>query len=206
MLEKYFRGPYQSLLVDPLAKQIKNWSFLSPSHLTMASCFIGILSAIPISTGSIWKSLICLLFSGYLDTLDGTLARLKNQSSPLGSALDIISDRVVEFSVILALFLFHPETRGIYSLLMLGSILICVTSFLVVGIFTENTGQKSFHYSSGLIERAEAFLFFSLMILFPGIFPLITLLFSSLVLLTAALRIYHFIQYEHQKPNFSRLE
>jgi hypothetical protein len=84
---------------------------------------------------------------------------------------------------------------GIFSLLMLGSILICVTSFLVVGIFLENTSQKSFYYSPGLIERAEAFLFFVLMILFSKAFSILAVIFSILVFLTAALRLYQFAQY-----------
>lgn len=69
-------------------------------------------------------------------------------------------DRVVEFVVVLALWFVAPQQRGLWCLLMLGSMLLCITSFLVVGIFSENQSQKSFHYSSGLMERAEAFSFF----------------------------------------------
>lgn len=75
---------------------------------------------------------------------------------------------------------------------MLTSILLCVTSFLVVGIFTEKQTEKSFYYSPGLIERGEAFFFFILMILFPSYFVLLSSLFILLVLLTTAIRVVQF--------------
>ena len=79
-----------------------------------------------------------LLISGYFDALDGTVARMAEQNSAKGTMIDIISDRIVEFAVIFALFLVNPLHRGVCCLLMLGAILICVTSFLVVWIFHEN--------------------------------------------------------------------
>ncbi|MCP3679332.1 MAG: CDP-alcohol phosphatidyltransferase family protein [Gammaproteobacteria bacterium] len=88
-----------------------------------------------------------LLLSGYFDALDGTVARASGRSSAQGTMLDIVSDRVVEFAVIFALFLADPLQRGAWCLLMLGAVFICVTSFLVVGIFHENTSHKGFHYS-----------------------------------------------------------
>ena len=75
---------------------------------------------------------------------------------------------------------------------MLMSILICITSFLVVGIFSPNTSEKGFFYSPGFIERGEAFLFFIVMAIFPSLFPFFSLLFFSLVFLTALIRLVQF--------------
>lgn len=194
MLEQYLRRYLQYLFIDPVAKKLIKWPFISPSHLTIIGCLIGVLSAIAVGYGWSWTG-VCLLFlSGYVDTLDGTLARLHNRTSPFGSALDIISDRIVEFSIVIGLYKVHSDIDALFSLLMLGSILVCITSFLVVGIFSENTGEKSFHYSPGLIERGEAFLFFGFMICFPNFFPALAAIFSFLVFLTAALRLYQFYQ------------
>ena len=73
---------------------------------------------------------------------------------------------------------------------MLGSMLICITSFLVIGIFTKNNGEKGFYYSQGLMERAEAFIFFMLMIIFPAAFRILAIVFTFLLLVTAAWRIW----------------
>jgi phosphatidylglycerophosphate synthase len=137
-------------------------------------------------------AVLCLALSGFLDTLDGSIARHTQRASPKGAALDIISDRVVEFVIILSLFLIDPASRALPSLFMLGSVLICITSFLIVGIFTQNESQKSFHYSPGLMERAEAFIFFAAMILFPLAFPVLSALFSLLVAITALIHIFQF--------------
>ena len=67
-----------------------------------------------------------------------------------------------------------------------------MTSFLVVGIFSENKSQKGFHYSPGLMERPEAFLFFAMMMLLPTLFSALALLFTFLVFLTAGLRVLEF--------------
>lgn len=134
------------------------------------------------------------MISGFLDTLDGSLARHLKIASPQGAALDIICDRITEFAIILGLYAVDPNTRALSTIMMLGSILICVTSFLVVGVFVEKSAEKSFFYSPGLIERAEAFIAFAIMILFPSLFTIVSFVFSFLVLITAAVRMHQFFR------------
>lgn len=144
--------------------------------------------------GLTYWALFCLMLSGFLDTLDGALSRLQMRASSKGAALDIISDRAVEFAVILGLFFIGPTMRALPVILMLGSTLLCITSFLIVGVFAQNQTEKSFHYSPGLIERSEAFIFFAAMILFPSAFFALSYLFSFLVFLTALIRTAQFLK------------
>lgn len=193
MIETYVRPLYQKVLVDPVAVPLK--SVLSPNTVTALSGVFGVLVAPVLLWGEPWAAFLFLMMSGYLDTLDGTLARLQNKSTPLGTVFDIFSDRVVECAVILGLCLISSETRGPFSLLMLGSVLLCVTAFLVVGIFTENMSNKGFFYSRGLMERPEAFVFFALMIFLPQYFQPLALTFSALVFFTAVVHIYRFVKF-----------
>ncbi len=190
MLETYLRPLYQQCLVSPLANRVKH---ISPDKFTLVACLTGIMVAPLLMFNLTSLALIFLLISGYLDTLDGTVARISQQTSDVGTMYDIVSDRIVEFSVIVGLFAVDPENRGWLCLMMLGSCYICITTFLMVGIFTANNTQKSFFYSPGLIERAEAFIFFALMIIFPTTFALLASLFTLLVLLTSYLRLKQFI-------------
>lgn len=192
MLETYLRPHYQKFLVDPLAARLQCYRFLSPQWITLYACVLGVFAALLLWQQHQWIACFVLLLSGYLDTLDGTLARMTQMSSAEGAVFDIVGDRVVEFAVILGLFSVEPAVRALPVLWMLGSVLICVSSFLVVGIFVEKEGQKSFYYSAGLIERAEAFLFFAAMMLLPEWFVGLAWVFSGLVLLTAALRVFQF--------------
>ena len=66
----------------------------------------------------------------------------------------------------------------------------------MVGIFVEQNSNKSFFYHNGLIERAEAFIFYALMIILPGLFTPLAYAYIVLVLLSAFLhlRFFHFWQ------------
>jgi archaetidylinositol phosphate synthase len=90
------------------------------------------------------------------------------------------------------LFWVAPDERGWLCLIMLSATLCCVTSFLVVGIFSENNTSKSFYYSPGLMERFEAFLFFIAMILWPTAFLLLAIAYIGLVGVTTLIRICEF--------------
>lgn len=190
MLESYIRTYYQRWLVDNFAAIISK--FASPNLITVYGALFGIAAAIFLGMKRPYWALILLIISGYLDSLDGTIARLTSRTSPFGTALDIICDRIVEFAIIFGLYLVAPATRATTIILMLGSILICVCSFLIVGIFTQNTTKKSFHYSPGIIERLEAFLFFFAMILLPNYFIYLGYTFTLLVSITALLRMREF--------------
>jgi len=188
MLETYIRSHFQRVFIDPIARMLARR--FSPNQITVLSLVTGLLAALCIAFS--WNFLACglLLLSGYLDMLDGTVARLTGRSTAFGTMLDIMCDRAVEWAVIMGLYAVQPSTRGWLCLLMLGSVLIVVSSFLVAGIFVKNDGNKSFNYTPSLMERPEAFLFFLLMIFLPTWFCWLSLLFVILVLYTALLRMW----------------
>lgn len=190
MIETYLRPTYQLCIVNPIAKKIP----FSPEKITYAACLIGILVTPALVLNLPNLAIFLLLISGFLDTLDGSVAKITNCTSSTGSVLDIVSDRIVELAVIIGLFFVDPAHRALGALAMLGSCYLCITSFLVVGIFTPNQSSKGFHYSPSLIERAEAFLFFIAMILWPNQFKQLAFLFTGLVLLTSLLHIKQFIK------------
>lgn len=193
MLDSNFYFSYQKILINPILK-LKILKKFHPNIITLFSCLFGIFSFFLIITHHKYLAASSLLLSGYFDTLDGSIARFTNQKSNLGSVLDIFSDRIVEMLTFIALFLVAPQNRAIFTIIMLASSYLCITSFLVVGIFSQNEGVKSFHYSSGIIERSEAFIFFIAMILFDKFFYILSLSFSTLVFLTAFIRIFEFIK------------
>jgi archaetidylinositol phosphate synthase len=192
MLDYYLRPALQQMLIAPIADRLQYYNFCSANVVTSIALLFGLLAAI--LTWNQWPMLACtlLIFSGYCDVLDGSIARLKQQTSAIGTVYDIVADRIVEISIMIALYFINPNIRATPCILMLSSVLLCVTSFLVVGIVSENKSEKSFHYSPGLIERAEAFLFFIAMILLPKHFVILSYMFSFLVFITTLLRIAEF--------------
>lgn len=189
MLEVYLRPIYQTLLVDPIARMFSNYS---PMMITYIACLSGIMIAPALMYGHPTLAIALLLFSGFLDTLDGTVARANNKVSEQGIIFDIVSDRIVEAAVILGLFAVDPTNRGWLAMAMLASSYICVTSFLVVGVF--NREKKDFQTSTGIMERAEAFMFFLLMISLPHHFSTLAWLFIGFVMFTGYVQLARFLQ------------
>ncbi len=200
MLESYCRQNYQKLFVDPFVNRISK--VLSPNSATILAGLAGVAVAPILIYYSVIWACILLVVSGYLDTLDGTLARFTKKTSIKGSVFDIVVDRVVEIADILGLYGVDPLHRGWLALGMLGSILLCVTTFLVIGMFTENSSHKGFYYSPGLIERAEAFIFFIAMMLAPSYFNILAIIFISLVLVTVYMHLHQFNKQTRLLPLF----
>lgn len=197
MLEGLCRNTYEKSLISPLLK-IPAVNRCRPIAITIAGCLIGISFAPLIIAGWTWAALGALLLSGFLDTLDGSLSRFQNSASSKGAVWDIVCDRIVEFSILFGLYWVDPDYRGHLTIGMLGSILLCITSFLVVGIFSEKTTngiKKSFHYSPGLIERAEAFLIWGVMAWAPKAFFHLSCVFIILVLITTGVRLWQFTKH-----------
>ncbi|UOQ91629.1 CDP-alcohol phosphatidyltransferase family protein [Halobacillus shinanisalinarum] len=156
------------------------------NQVTILAFLVGISTSILYVLGLPIIAIIFLWLSGFLDAVDGTMAR-HTKTSPFGTVMDITFDRVVEVSMIVALAYVHPEVM--WPLLLLSvSIVISMTVFLVVGNVSEKSGVKSFYYQAGLAERSEGFILFSIMLLFPSILYWSTLVFFAVELFTGVQR------------------
>ena len=158
----------------------------SADGVTKIAFAIGVSSGLFIYLDQPLIAILVLWLSGYLDVVDGTMAR-KTKPSSWGTLLDISFDRVVEISVILGLAFRFPDSM--WALLLLSvSIIIGMTVFLTVGALSEKQGTKSFYYQAGLAERTEGFILFTLMIVFSTYLTAITLIFVAVQLITIAQR------------------
>lgn len=132
--------------------------------ITILAMLIGVSSGIFTYLGYNYIGVLVLWLSGYLDAVDGTIARETNSSSAFGTIMDITFDRMVEASVIIGVASRYRELS--YSAMLLSiSIIITMTIFLTTGSLTDKKSEKSFYYQAGLAERTEGFIMFSLIIL-----------------------------------------
>ncbi|MBL4934280.1 CDP-alcohol phosphatidyltransferase family protein [Clostridium sp. YIM B02515] len=186
MLDTYGRK-YVNPIIDKTAKDLLKLN-LKPNHVTGIAFFVGVLSGVFVYLDLSLIGVILLWVSGFLDAVDGSMARISKNTSALGTLMDITFDRVVEMSIVIALAMRFPSSR-IYLLILTICILFSMTIFLTVGALSDQKGIKSFYYQAGLAERTEGFIMFSLMSLFTPWLVLITNLFSAAVFFTAAQRI-----------------
>lgn len=156
---------------------------LSANQVTMLALLLGLSTSIFIYVNLPIIACIVLWISGYLDAVDGAIARKSKTTSAFGTLLDIFSDRIVEIGIIISLGLKYENIR--FDLLILTAcILISMTIFLTVGALTEKKGMKSFYYQAGIAERSEGFILFTIMFLFPSYLKISTSIFSFLILIT----------------------
>ncbi|MEN2257909.1 CDP-alcohol phosphatidyltransferase family protein [Paraclostridium benzoelyticum] len=161
---------------------------LTANNVTVIALFLGILTSILVYIDMNILAVITLWISGYLDAIDGAIARKTKTTSLFGTLMDITFDRIVETSIILSLAMSYSNAR-INFIVLLICIIISMTIFLTVGALVEKKGIKSFYYQAGVAERSEGFLMFSLMILFPSYIVIFTNLFSAIIFITIIQRI-----------------
>ncbi len=161
---------------------------ISANNVTILALILGILSSVLLYFDKNIFAVIILWISGYLDAVDGSVARKTNSSSSFGTVIDITFDRIVEIGIILVIGMKFVDIR-FNLIILLASILISMVIFLTVGAVSEKSGVKSFYYQAGVAERSEGFIMFSLMMLSKNNLNVIINLFSFIILITAIQRI-----------------
>jgi len=161
---------------------------LRPNHVTFAALLIGLGAGLTLYFGLTALAAALLWVSGFLDAVDGSMARQSGTSSIAGAWLDILCDRVVELSILWALALRHPESM--YAMLgLLTAIFLNITVFLATGMLAPKSGNKSFYYQPGLMERTEGFIMFTAMMLFTGRLAHLAWIFAALCGITTLQRL-----------------
>lgn len=199
MLDKWLSKTKFKILIERFVKRVF-YGKISANQVTVLALIIGALSALSIFLSGIliWEieliisGAILMFISFFLDAIDGTLARLE-KSTVFGGILDIFCDRTVEVIVIISLISTDPQNLMWPGLFSLGSIVLCISMFLLLGaVITEDhleEVEKVIYYRPGLMERSETFLFlFSITIIISLRFLLLWI-FAGLVFLTAILRL-----------------
>ena len=165
-----------------------------PTHVTLMAALIGIIGAVMFSYYQVSLAIALLWISGYLDAVDGSMARKSGQTSAVGTLLDIWLDRLVEISYIVSFAIKCNEAN--FSLILLScAIILSMTVFLTSATLIENTGIKSFHYQAGLMERTEGFIMFTIMMIFYGNMKTLALVYALLILYTALQRLFMTIKF-----------
>jgi CDP-diacylglycerol--glycerol-3-phosphate 3-phosphatidyltransferase len=143
---------------------------VKPNMVTAAGLIGNLIAAFFIAYGKLtWGGLIAMLV-GPLDALDGTMARMRNESGRYGAFVDSVTDRYSEIALYGGLLVYFNKTGTWQDALLVffaavGSIMVSYT----------RARAEALNYSAkiGLLTRAERYI-----VLIPGIifgFPRISL-------------------------------
>ena len=188
MLDTHGRT-YVQPIIERTAKGLLGLG-LTPNQITVTAFIVGVAASVVTYYDQPYLGVAILWLSGFLDAVDGSMARLSHSSSSWGTVLDVTFDRIVEVGIIIALSLRHPEPNILFLLMLLAiSIIITMTIFLTVGAVSDKQSEKSFYYQPGLAERTEGFILFSLMVLLQSHLAIVTILFIAVELFTGMQRL-----------------
>ncbi len=128
-----------------------------PTTYTLLSVLFALVGLASWISGFVIEAFALFILAMLIDAIDGAVARAKNLVSKKGAFLDGISDRLVEFFLLLCLMHSFSSNSGIAAglvvILFFGT---CMTSF--VKAYAEHSGLLSNVDAKklpGLLERAE---------------------------------------------------
>jgi archaetidylinositol phosphate synthase len=192
MIDTRWRGRFEPMF-NFMARVLVRFK-IKPNAITIVAFVIGLFSAIFISFNKPIVALILLWVSGLLDALDGSVARLTGKSSASGAYMDLIFDRMVEAFIILGFAILAPMNYLAYILFYI-SVIFNFTTFIVAGALFKNNSEKSMHYDTGIAERTETFIVFTLMLIFKNHINIILMVFNAIIFLTGIIRFHNVIRY-----------
>jgi phosphatidylglycerophosphate synthase len=148
---------------------------LSPNQWTLLSLGLATLAALLVSRAAFLWGALLFLFSAFLDTVDGAVARHKKSATKRGAYLDTIADRYAEFVMVLGIAstLFFNFVLGIplalWALLYLFGAMMTTYSKAAAS----EKGLVSGELRGGLLERGERMLLLFAGLVLAGFDPIL---------------------------------
>jgi archaetidylinositol phosphate synthase len=185
---------------------------ISPNAWTVLSLVPAILGFVAVALyHDLYMALILFVLSGFLDAVDGAVARVTSRVSALGAFLDGVIDRYVEILMYMGLYFFLASTT--LALWLPNTFWI---SFLIFGALMPTfirayadhkkavTDPEALKRMGGLLERAERLTLIYLGMLLGGILGTIWLIYilaatSILANYTALQRLWFVVKYAKSK-------
>jgi len=153
--------------------------------------FIAIIAAVLVATGHLFAAGWVVAFAGLFDMLDGSLARLKNQSTKFGAVLDSTLDRVSEAVVLVGLTVFYLQNPSLYGMIATGLTLI---GSQLVSYIRARAESIDVNCEIGVFTRPERVVILSLGLLFSRFNPVLFIALGLMALLswiTAGQRLFY---------------
>ncbi len=179
---------------------------LSPNQWTLLSLVLAVCSSLLVFYKHYFSAAVFLFLAVLVDIIDGSVARHTGKVSKFGGYLDSITDRIVEFLVIIALFSVpYPNailpSKYWIGILLFGSMLVPLTRAVA-----SEKGVFKGELKGGILERAERVFLLILILITAGFSLFVSILLiiitAVLSLITALQKIY--MVYKHANPRGSR--
>ena len=134
--------PFLTKLLEPIASRMN----INPNIVTVISPFLAIISAYFFATGNLIGGAAFILLSGFLDVVDGAVARYHDRTSPFGAFLDSTMDRFADAIIYIGIIF------GGYCHWFVG--VLAIHSALTVSYVRARAETQGVECNIGIAERA----------------------------------------------------
>ena len=134
--------PLLTKILNPIAKNLN----INPNIVTVISPFIALIAAYGFANHLLILGAIAILASGFLDVVDGAVARYHNRSSPFGAFLDSTMDRFADAIIYIGIIF------GGYCDWLVG--VLAIHSAITVSYVRARAESQGAECNIGIAERA----------------------------------------------------
>lgn len=146
-MREHFLKCYYGLVESLIKPQVA--AFISPNIISILALILSFVASVLYGFGFFFMGGIFLLLSGFLDTVDGTVARLNKVTTQFGALLDSVLDRYADFFILSGLLIYYRQ-EWVFFIILFG----ILGSFMVsyVKARAESLGKIKI---VGLMQRPE---------------------------------------------------
>ena len=136
---------------DPVVKVLARTP-VTPDTLTCFGFLLAAGAAVLIATSNLIAAGFVVLVAGFLDMLDGALARRTNRVTSFGAVLDSTLDRLAEGVLLLGILFLYAEEGSTSGVLLVGVVLL---TSLLVSYIRARAEAVGIECTVGLFTRPE---------------------------------------------------
>lgn len=183
-------------VLDPLGGFLNRLG-LTPNMVTVLGLLGNTIGAIYLARGEMLTGGLWIALMTPVDALDGTMARLRGESSDFGAFVDSVSDRYSEL-IIYGGLLYHFLVRGepLGGLLTFGA----AAGSVLVSYVKARAEGLGYEAKVGLLTRAERYLVLAPSLIFNQLNIGLGII-AVLANITALQRVWHVRKHAHAKLN-----
>jgi len=182
--------------LDPLAGFLNRLG-LTPNMVTGLGLLGNVVGALYLARGDMFTGGIWIALMTPVDALDGTMARLRGESSDFGAFVDSVSDRYSEL-IIYGGLLYHFLQRGepLGGLLTFGA----AAGSVLVSYVKARAEGLGYEAKVGLLTRAERYIVLAPSLIFNQLYIGLGII-AIFANITALQRVWHVRAHAHAKTN-----
>lgn len=140
-------------VLDPIAGFLNRLG-LKPNTVTILGLIGNSIGAVFIAFGYITWGGIIILLMGPIDALDGTMARLRGESTKFGAFVDSVTDRYSELVILGGLLIYYVQQADWVACLL---VYLAASGSVLVSYVKARAQSLNYNADTGILTRLERF-------------------------------------------------